>query len=98
MHLLRSQLHFLGVFHVLLGGRAIARPQSHGRSRCGKNRNATAECRQAFFSSVQESLGLDRSQYSNAVLAKIAYAGSNNTSYQQAHADLDNLAELEVSD
>jgi len=32
------------------------------------------------------------------VLAKIAYAGSNNTSYQQAHADLDNLAELEVSD
>ena len=32
------------------------------------------------------------------MLAKIAYAGSNNTSYQQAHADLDNLAELEVSD
>jgi hypothetical protein len=31
------------------------------------------------------------------VLAKITYAGSNNTSYQQAHADLDHLAELDVS-
>ena len=33
-----------------------------------------------------------------AVLAKVVYAGSNNTSYQQAQADLDRLAELEVSD
>jgi hypothetical protein len=32
------------------------------------------------------------------VLAKIIYAGSNNTSYQQAQADLDRLAELDVSD
>ena len=32
------------------------------------------------------------------MLAKIAYAGSNNTSYQQAHADLHHLAELDVSD
>ena len=32
------------------------------------------------------------------MLAKIAYAGSNNTSYQQAHADLGHLAELDVSD
>jgi hypothetical protein len=32
------------------------------------------------------------------VLAKIGYAGSNNTSYQQAHTDLDRLAELDVSD
>jgi hypothetical protein len=31
------------------------------------------------------------------VLAKITYAGSNNTSYQQAHADLHHLAELDVS-
>jgi hypothetical protein len=43
-------------------------------------------------------LGLDRSQYSNAVLAKITYAGSNNTSYTQAEHDLEQLAELEVSD
>jgi hypothetical protein len=32
------------------------------------------------------------------VLAKITYAGSNNTSYQQAQADLEQLAELDVSD
>jgi hypothetical protein len=32
------------------------------------------------------------------VLAKITYAGSNNTSYQQAQADLDHLAELDVAD
>jgi hypothetical protein len=32
------------------------------------------------------------------VLGKIIYAGSNNTSYQQAQADLDRLAELDVSD
>jgi hypothetical protein len=31
------------------------------------------------------------------VLSKILYAGSNNTSYQQAHGDLDHLAELDVS-
>ena len=36
--------------------------------------------------------------YSTAGLAKITYAGSNNTSYQQAHADLDQLAELDISD
>jgi hypothetical protein len=31
------------------------------------------------------------------VLAKIIYAGSNNTSYQQAHGDLGQLAELDVT-
>ena len=31
------------------------------------------------------------------MLAKIIYAGSNNTSYQQAHDDLGHLAELDVS-
>src|SRR5216684_5083090 len=51
-----------------------------------------------LFFPQSKSLGLDRSQYSNAVLAKITYAGSNNTSYQQAQADLDHLAELDVSD
>jgi hypothetical protein len=42
-------------------------------------------------------LGLDRSQYSTAILAKIVHAGSNNTSFQQAQTDLDCLAELTVS-
>ncbi len=32
------------------------------------------------------------------MLAKITYAGSNNTSYQQAENDLDQLAERDVSD
>jgi hypothetical protein len=43
-------------------------------------------------------LGIDRSGYSQAVKAKIVYAGSNNTSYEQAEADLINLAELKVGD
>ena len=32
------------------------------------------------------------------MLAKVVYAGSNNTSYLQAEADLEQLAELDVSD
>jgi hypothetical protein len=64
----------------------------------GKSPNITAEPVGRLFFPQSKSLGLDRSQYSNAVLAKITYAGSNNTSYQQAQADLDQLAELKVSD
>jgi hypothetical protein len=64
----------------------------------GKNLNITAANVGRLFFPQSQSLGLDRSQYSNAVLAKIIYAGSNNTSYQQAQADLDRLAELDVSD
>jgi hypothetical protein len=63
----------------------------------GKNPSITAANVGRLFFPQSKSLGLDRSQYSNAVLAKIAYAGSNNTSYQQAQADLDQLAELDVS-
>src|SRR5438552_17653261 len=51
-----------------------------------------------LFFPQSKSLGLDRSQYSTTVLAKITYAGSNNTSYTQAAQDLEQLAELKVSD
>jgi hypothetical protein len=63
----------------------------------GKNPSITATNVGRLFFPQSKSLGLDRAQYSTAVLAKITYAGSNNTSYQQAHADLDHLAELDVS-
>ena len=64
----------------------------------GKNPNITAANVGRLFFPQSKSLGLDRSQYSNAVLAKIIYAGSNNTSYQQAQGDLNHLAELDVTD
>jgi hypothetical protein len=41
-------------------------------------------------------LGIDRSAHSLAVQAKIVYAGSNNTSYEQGEADLRELAEMTV--
>jgi len=63
----------------------------------GKNLNITAATVGRLFFPQSKSLGLDRAQYSNAVLAKIVYAGSNNTSYQQAQGDLDHLAELQVT-
>jgi hypothetical protein len=44
------------------------------------------------------SLGLDRSHYSQALLAKVTYAGSNNKSYEQAARDLQQLAEIAMSD
>jgi hypothetical protein len=43
-------------------------------------------------------LGIDRGQYSLALQAKIVYAGSNSTSFAQAEANLDQLAELQVGD
>jgi hypothetical protein len=64
----------------------------------GKNPNITAANVGRLFFPQSQSLGLDRSQYSNALLAKIIYAGSNNTSFQKAQADLDRLAEFDVSD
>src|SRR5208283_1209146 len=64
----------------------------------GKNPNITAANAGRLFFPQSKSLGLDRAAYSNAVLAKIVYAGSNNTSYRHAEADLDQLAELDVSD
>jgi hypothetical protein len=62
----------------------------------GKNPSIIAASVGRLFFPQSKSLGLDRSQYSNTVLAKIIYAGSNNTSYQQAQAHLDQLAELDV--
>jgi hypothetical protein len=64
----------------------------------GKNPNSTAANVGRLFFPQSQSLGLDRAQYSTAILAKIVHAGSNNTSYQQAEVDLDRLAELDVSD
>jgi hypothetical protein len=63
----------------------------------GKSPGITAANAGRLFFPQSKSLGVDRSHYSNAVLAKIGYAGSNNTSYEQAHGDLDHLAELDVS-
>jgi hypothetical protein len=64
----------------------------------GKNPGITAAHVGRLFFPQSKSLGVDRSHYSNAVLAKITYAGSNNTSYPQAHRDLDHLAEIDVSE
>jgi hypothetical protein len=43
-------------------------------------------------------LGTDRSQHSPGIQKKIAYAGVNNTSYEQAECDLWELAEVKVDD
>lgn len=43
-------------------------------------------------------MGIDRSHFSPALQAKIAFAGSNNTSYAQAEQSLRVLAEIDVSD
>ena len=42
------------------------------------------------------SLGIDRGEFSTALLAKIVYAGVTNSSFEQGHADLHHLAEVEV--
>jgi hypothetical protein len=41
-------------------------------------------------------LGIDRTQFSQHIQARIVYAGSCNTSYRQASEDLERLAELDV--
>jgi hypothetical protein len=64
----------------------------------GQNPNITADLVGRLFFPQSKSLGLDRAHCSNAILAKITYAGSNNTSYQSADANLAQLAELTVSD
>lgn len=64
----------------------------------GKNPSTTATAVGRLFFPQSKSLGIDRSHYSIATLAKITYAGSNNTSFPQAHADLEQLAELAVTD
>jgi hypothetical protein len=64
----------------------------------GTNRNSIAPAVGGLFFPQSKSLGLDRSQFSPALQAKIAFAGSNNTSYAQAQQQLEALAELPVSD
>jgi hypothetical protein len=62
----------------------------------GKNRRPTAPAVGGLFFPQSKSLGIDRSERSPALTAKIAYAGANNTSYEQGDADLRELADLTV--
>lgn len=64
----------------------------------GKNPTSIAPAVGGLFFPQSKSLGIDRSQYSLAIQAKIVYAGSNSTSFEQAEANLDKLAELQVGD
>jgi hypothetical protein len=61
----------------------------------GKSHRHTAPAVAGLFSPQSKSLGIDRSGHSLAQQAKIVYAGSNNTSYEQGDADLKKLAEME---
>ena len=56
----------------------------------------TAENVGGLFFPQSMSLGIDRGEFSTAMLAKIVYAGVNNSSFEQGHADLHHLAEVEV--
>jgi hypothetical protein len=62
----------------------------------GKNHTATAPAVGGLFFPQSRSLGIDRSEHSLAQQAKIVYAGSNNTSYEQGDTDLLRLAEMKV--
>ena len=55
------------------------------------------KCRKAFFPQSQ-ALGIDHGNYSSSVLDLICYAGANKPSFREASADLDKLADLDVSD
>ena len=57
----------------------------------------TAENVGRLFSPQSKSLGIDRGEYSVAMLDKIVYAGVNNTSFEQGSKDLHKLAEVDVS-
>jgi hypothetical protein len=50
-----------------------------------------------LFFPQSKSLGIDRGEYSVAMLDKIVYAGVNNSSFEQGSKDLSKLAEVEVS-
>jgi hypothetical protein len=52
---------------------------------------------QLFFPQAR-ALGIDRTQYSPAVLQKVVYAGAQSRSFRQAHGALAALAELDVSE
>ena len=50
-----------------------------------------------FFSLLDERLQLGTEGYSPRLLAKIEYAGANESSFEQAHRSLEILAELSIS-
>jgi hypothetical protein len=61
------------------------------------SRIVTAENVGRLFFPQSKSLGIDRGEYSVAMLDKIVYAGVNNTSFEQGSKDLSKLAEVKVS-
>jgi hypothetical protein len=61
------------------------------------NRTVTAANVGRLFFPQSKSLGIDRGEYSVAMLDKIVYAGVNNTSFAQGSQDLSKLAEVDVS-
>jgi hypothetical protein len=60
------------------------------------SRTVTAPNVGRLFFPQSKSLGIDRGEYSVAMLDKIVYAGVNNTSFAQGSKDLAKLAEIEV--
>jgi hypothetical protein len=61
------------------------------------SRTVTAANVGRLFFPQSKSLGIDRGEYSAAMLDKIVYAGVNNTSFAQGSEDLAKLAEVAVS-
>lgn len=61
------------------------------------NRTSTAANVGRLFFPQSKSLGIDRGEYSIALLDKIVYAGTTNPSFQQGSDDLLKLAEIRVS-
>jgi hypothetical protein len=60
------------------------------------SRTVTAEPVGRLFFPQSKSLGIDRGEYSPALLDKIVYAGTMSRSFEQASKDLAKLAEIEV--
>jgi hypothetical protein len=60
------------------------------------SRTVTAANVGRLFFPQSKSLGIDRGEYSVAMLDKIVYAGTMNRSFEQASANLRKLAEVEV--
>src|SRR3990172_12299617 len=62
-----------------------------------KGRPAVVRDAGRFFSLLDERLKLGTEGYSPRLLAKIEYAGANESSFAQAHRSLEVLAELSLS-
>ena len=91
------------MFRVPGAGRRRSRTPNRATCRRGPEKlNGTSHTVTAanvgrLFFPQSKSLGIDRGEYSAAMLDKIVYAGSNNTSFEQGSQDLLKLAEVEVS-